>query len=120
MIRFFAVVRAVSLAAVVFISTCATSQAALTPAQGSVMRCQERAIVVNFLQRKYNESTFSAGVTQTGYLIEILISPGGGTWTILVTSPQAVSCLLAAGQGWRLLGNPLGNPIDDRSSKDGK
>ena len=108
--------------AAIFMSICVTPQVALTHdllptglAASSGMRCEERAVVVRFLHEKYNESLFSVGVTQTGYLIEVLISPGGGTWTILFSSPQGRSCLLAAGQGWRRLERelilPLGPPV---------
>ena len=35
--------------------------------------------------------------------MEVLTSPDGGTWTIIVTTPQGFACLVAAGEGWHPL-----------------
>ena len=40
-------------------------------------------------------------MTNTGGLVEVLTDGKGGTWTIIVTTPQGMSCLVAAGEGWR-------------------
>jgi hypothetical protein len=40
-------------------------------------------------------------VTNSGGLVEVLSDGKGGTWTIIVTTPQGMSCLVAAGEGWR-------------------
>ena len=45
----------------------------------------------------------AVGVTNKGALVEVLTSADGGTWTIIVTTPQGMSCLVAAGEGWRFL-----------------
>ena len=42
------------------------------------------------------------GVTN-GRLVELLTAKDGLTWTIILTSPQGVSCLIASGDGWRPL-----------------
>ena len=36
-------------------------------------------------------------------LIELLTAKDGLTWTIILTSPQGRSCLIASGEGWRPL-----------------
>ncbi|MFQ5776195.1 MAG: hypothetical protein ACE5GS_16880 [Kiloniellaceae bacterium] len=43
------------------------------------------------------------GVTAEGSLVEVLADATGGTWTIIVTSPEGVSCLILSGEGWRRL-----------------
>lgn len=43
------------------------------------------------------------GVTRQGGLIEVLHDPKGDTWTIIISSPNGTSCLVAAGEGWRKL-----------------
>ena len=53
------------------------------------------------LAKKYKESPVAAGVTLSGGLVEVLTDGKGGTWTIIVTTPQGMSCLVAAGEGWR-------------------
>ncbi len=64
-------------------------------------QCNERENVLELLAKKYQETPIAAGVTNTGGLVEVLTDTKGGTWTIIVTTPQGMSCLVAAGEGWR-------------------
>ncbi len=66
-------------------------------------QCNERDNVLELLAKKYQETPIAAGVTNTGGLVEVLTDTKGGTWTIIVTTPQGMSCLVAAGEGWRKL-----------------
>ena len=38
------------------------------------------------------------GLASNGGLLEVLTSGNGGTWTIILTMPNGVSCLVAAGK----------------------
>ncbi len=42
----------------------------------------------------------SLGLSHDGRVVEVLKSPGG-TWTIIMTAPNGVSCLLIAGKYWQ-------------------
>ena len=56
------------------------------------------------LSNKYSESRVAFGVTANGGLVEVLKSGPQAktdTWTIIITTPKGVSCLVAAGEGWR-------------------
>lgn len=64
-------------------------------------QCNDRAHVLELLAKKYKEAPIAAGVTNSGGLVEVLSDGKGGTWTIIVTTPQGMSCLVAAGDGWR-------------------
>lgn len=64
-------------------------------------QCDQRDSVVKLLADKYREAPVAIGVTNNGGLVEVLTNNKGETWTIIVTSPQGVSCLVAAGEGWR-------------------
>ncbi len=64
-------------------------------------QCNERDNVLELLAKKYQETPIAAGVTNTGGLVEVLTDIKSGTWTIIVTTPQGMSCLVAAGEGWR-------------------
>ncbi len=64
-------------------------------------QCNERDNVLELLAKKYQETPIAAGVTNTGGLVEVLTDMKSGTWTIIVTTPQGVSCVVAAGDGWR-------------------
>lgn len=75
-----------------------------TAAGAGTMPCSDRADVLAQLGAKYKEVPVSSGISNTGALIEVLSSPDGSTWTIVLTMPgenKAIkSCLLAAGEEW--------------------
>ncbi len=66
-------------------------------------QCNTRESVLRQLADKYGEAPVALGVTHSGGLIEVIATPGGKTWSIIITSPQGRSCLVAAGEGWRRL-----------------
>jgi len=63
--------------------------------------CGDRAKVLTSLAAKYSESPVAVGVTASGGLIEVLSSPDGRTWTILYSTPDGRSCLVASGESWQ-------------------
>ena len=66
-------------------------------------QCNTRESVLRQLAEKYGEAPVAIGVTHNGALMEVIAQPGGRTWSIVITSPQGMSCLVAAGEGWRLV-----------------
>ena len=64
-------------------------------------QCDQRDTVIKLLEDKYKEAPVAIGVTNNGGLVEVLSNDGGGTWSIIVTNTDGVSCLVAAGEGWR-------------------
>ncbi len=64
-------------------------------------QCDERTNVLQLLSDKYKEAPVAIGVTNNGGLVEVLSTGNGGTWSIIVTTPQGMSCLVAAGEGWK-------------------
>jgi hypothetical protein len=72
--------------------------------------CSPRARVLDHLASKYREAPVAIGVTSGGGLLEVLSSGDGLTWTIIVTTPQGMSCLMAAGEGWRPVEAILAEP----------
>lgn len=74
-----------------------------SPAAAAAPTCNARDSVVQSLGNKYREVPVAAGITNGGKLIEVLSNDSGTTWTIIVTTPQGVSCLIAAGEGWRMV-----------------
>ncbi len=63
--------------------------------------CSQRDKIVDWLAVKYKEAPIAAGVSSNGRLIEVLSTHDGETWTLIVTSPDGNSCMIASGQGWR-------------------
>lgn len=82
----------------------AAGQPPLAQEQGTQSRqCDERDRVLSHLAKKYREAPVAVGLTSGGGLIEVLSTGAGETWTIIVSNPDGVSCLVAAGEGWRKL-----------------
>ena len=71
-------------------------------AQGAPAICTARDGLLSQLEQKYGEVPVAIGVAD-GALIELLTTKDGTTWTIILTSPQGRSCLIASGEGWRPL-----------------
>lgn len=73
--------------------------AAPSHAQGA--SCADRTLIVERLSSKYGETRQSAGLNQNNGMVEVFASNDTGTWTILVTMPNGMSCLMAAGKAWQ-------------------
>ena len=73
-----------------------------------------REAVVERLANTYGESRQSIGLGEQGMVIETFASADTGTWTITVTTPSGLTCLVASGQSWEELAEalpPQGNDI---------
>ena len=81
-----------------------TAQAqTLSQVQPQTKQCDQRARVIGHLAQKYKEAPVAIGVTSNGGMVEVLTTGDGGTWTIILSNPNGISCLVAAGEGWRAL-----------------
>ena len=65
--------------------------------------CNQRAEIVTQLAGTYKETPVAIGVNSKGHLVEVLSSEHGRTWTIIVTSPNGMSCVVSVGEGWRTM-----------------
>ena len=68
------------------------------PAQAQAM-CGERRAVVQNLEQTYSEAPVSIGLASNGAVIEVLASPSG-SFTIILTQPTGLTCVMAAGENW--------------------
>lgn len=73
--------------------------------------CAPRETVVDRLASGYGETRQSMGLGANNQVIEIFASTETGTWTITVTTPSGVTCLVASGQAFEELVEAL--PTDD-------
>jgi hypothetical protein len=80
---------------------------------GEPSACAERALVVKKLAERFGETLRSIGLHADDAVVEIYSSEATGTWTILVTHTDGISCLLAAGQRWEQDVAPVGAPGSD-------
>ena len=66
---------------------------------GAGALCGERAKLAEVLEARHAELPVSMGLSSNGAIIEVFASPSG-SWTIIVTRPGGMSCLVAAGDNW--------------------
>lgn len=74
-------------------------------AQGQT--CGARDAVIERLAERYGESRQSIGMAPEGRVVEVFASLESGTWTITVTMPNGMTCLVASGQSYENLDEPL-------------
>lgn len=67
--------------------------------------CGSHNTVTDNLKNAYAEAPISMGVTTSGGIIEVFASEEG-SWTLVITQPNGVSCLIAVGQDWENLPKP--------------
>lgn len=65
--------------------------------------CAPRDRVIERLSITYGETRQSIGVGSNNAVVEVFASPDTGTWTITVTLPTGLTCLVASGQGYEAL-----------------
>lgn len=76
--------------------------------------CADHAQVVERLGDRYGESRQSIALNNDNSVVEVFASKDTGSWTITVTQPGGLTCLVAAGQAYQYLNEPLAN-FDSRS-----
>ena len=68
-------------------------------AQGS-RSCAPHAAVVEHLAQGYGETRQSIGLGANNAVVEVFASDETGTWSITVTAPGGLTCLVASGQSF--------------------
>jgi hypothetical protein len=81
----------------------ALSAAALVPNTAAAQQvCAERIGVLKHLDKTHKEAPRALGLTSSGQVVELLVSEKG-SWTLIVTAPSGLSCLIAAGENWETM-----------------
>jgi len=74
---------------------------ALAQSAGSGPACVKRTDLIKHLEAKYHEAPAAVGIADNGALLEVFASRSGETWTVTVTMPNGISCMVATGQQWQ-------------------
>jgi len=69
--------------------------------------CAPRALVLERLADKYGETRQSVGLGTNNAVVEVFASTDSGSWTITVTMPNGLTCLVASGQSFEALAEAL-------------
>lgn len=71
--------------------------AAPVHAQGN---CAPREIVVERLKGSFGEGLAAGGLRSESQVLEIWAAPETGTWTVLMTRADGITCVVASGTNW--------------------
>ena|SRR5688572_28053674 len=81
--------------ALTLLAGCASAQATPEPT------CMPREVVVQVLEGRHGETLRATLVSKDGLsVIEVYAASGSGTWTVLRSTPNGISCLLEVGEGY--------------------
>lgn len=76
-------------------------------AQGG--NCAPREVVLEMLGERYGETRQSMGLGAQGQVMELFASETSGSWTIALTLPSGLTCLMAAGEAYEQLAEAKGD-----------
>lgn len=86
----------------------ATALALMIPAAAPAAdTCAPRDVVLQRLATTYGETRQSIGLGANNQMVEIFASRETGSWTITVTRPGGITCLVASGQAFETLSETL-------------
>lgn len=71
-------------------------------------KCADRQSVLNALVVEYGETRQAVSLGADNSIVEIHASSETGSWTITVTHPNGITCMVAAGTAFELLNEPEG------------
>ena len=73
-------------------------------------QCLPREQAISQLAGEFNERMASQGLVQGGKaIIEVFVSKAG-SWTVLATNTDGISCMVASGEAWTPVATLVGNP----------
>lgn len=64
-------------------------------------QCADRTRLIENLEQKYGEAFAGGGLRNAQQVMEVWFSEEKGTWTILMTRADGLSCIMASGTNWR-------------------
>jgi len=86
---------------------------AATDVSAQGQNCAPRKMVIERLADAFGETRQSVGLGGQGHVVEMFASTDTGTWTITVTLPSGLTCLIASGESYETLAEILPNADDD-------
>ena len=69
--------------------------------QAQAAMCGNRDMVVEQLTAVHGEARISVGLQRNSQIMETYANADTGSWTIIVTTPAGMACLVAAGEAFQ-------------------
>lgn len=73
---------------------------ALRPPAAAQQVCMARSELSSMLGDRFAEKQVAYGLSANGRMVEIYATGDGATWTMVVTTPEGQSCIVASGEAW--------------------
>jgi hypothetical protein len=74
------------------------------PALAQSVACTQHESALQHFLGKYQERPVANGKANNGWIVQILASQDGRTWTLMFVRPSGIACLMATGQDWTTIG----------------
>lgn len=74
--------------------------------------CLTHEKLVEMLKGRYSEQPVAEGLEAAGRLFQVFAADDGATWTMVVTTPDGASCVVAVGEDWQ---EPMQTAFDTES-----
>ncbi len=74
--------------------------ATLAPPVASTQTCGPRDPLIRKLTKRYQEVSRGFGLSSATQVVEFWVSNRTGTFSVLLTYPNGVTCILATGSNW--------------------
>lgn len=84
------------------------AEAVAAPASAD-LTCGERVPMTQQLETVHKEVQQAVGLSSGGGVIEVFAS-ASGSWTVLMTYPSGVTCVVATGEAWEQLPTKVVGP----------
>lgn len=72
--------------------------------------CGDGKTIRDTLRDDYHEVAIGEGLSTSGALMQVFTTRDGSTWTMLLTLPSGMACLLGAGESWIQIDPPEPQP----------
>lgn len=72
----------------------------------AAMTCAPRVDLVDRLSTEFDETLTATGLQNARSLVEVWSSPDRGSFTILVSHPNGISCVVSTGKNWTSIAAP--------------
>lgn len=79
-----------------------------TASLAQVAPCGPRDKMIVHLKERYSERLAGGGMQSEELLLEVWASDKSGSFTVLSTQANGISCIVASGQHWAITPAPLG------------
>jgi hypothetical protein len=74
-----------------------------TSAEQQPVGCHQPKEIARLLSTDFSERPVAFGLQQDGTLMQVFASKAGETWTVVLTTPRGLSCIVAEGRRWENL-----------------